>query len=159
MSQLLQDAQETEIDGFKFRMSAMDPFTSDALLMDVLKMVGPALGHVLDQIKMGKGDEVSEDEQKDATQQSFDLLSKASGILDAEISDGFIGKAATSLFSGLNNATLKRVTDAFMADTEVCTDGSDKYTPLAKTASVVFRGRIMMLQRFRVWGAMVQWGK
>lgn len=82
MSQL--DGETKDIDGHKYTVYMLPPMTSHELLVDVSKMIGPALGPLID----------------GAQQQSDGLNYRA-----------LFDRAAQALFSGLDKAVLRALID------------------------------------------------
>lgn len=124
-----------EIDGKEYTMFQLAPMRSHDLLMDVVKMVGPSLGPVLDALISGSKD-------------------GKSVTLDTEIGPDFFTRAASSLFTSLDKATVKRVIDTFASVTMV--EGSDG--KLESHLEAHFIGRLAALYKWVAWGMAVQWG-
>lgn len=131
MSQL--DAERKVIDGKSFEVYMLPPMTSHDLLMDVAKMVGPALGPVLD--KLFSGDR-----------------SKGE-VLEQEIGAEFFTKAASALFSGLDKKVLSDVMRALREVTHV------EGVPLDGIFDIQFKGNLDSMYKWLFFGMKVQWGK
>lgn len=129
------EGTQTRIGEHEYLMYMLPPMVSHDLLIDVAKMVGPALGPVLDA-----------------------LFSKAEGadfsaILGQEIGTEFFSKAASAIFGGLDKKVLKDVIKEFRGVTFV--DGK----PLDPIFDFHFQGELGDLHHWLVWGMKVQWGK
>jgi hypothetical protein len=135
MSQL--EAVSQEIDGHQYEMYMLPPLDSHDLFMDVVKMVGPTLGPVIDALFAGR-------ERKGAG---------LDDLLEQEVGPDFFSKAATNLFGSIDKTVLKRVIEAFKEVTLV-----DK-KPLSKIFDVHFKGELASMYKWLGWGMKVQWGK
>lgn len=131
MSQL--DGETREIDGCTYTVYMLGPMVSHDLLVDVSKMIGPALGPVLDVLLPGAA--LGKD------------LSKL------ELDAGFFSRAASSLFSGLDKATLKSVINTLAEVTHA--NGK----PLKPIFEIHFRGRLHVMYQWLAFAMEVQWGK
>jgi len=118
----------------KYEIYMLPPLESHELLMDVAKMVGPALGPVLDKLFAGG---------------SADLET----IMDKELGSGFFSDALGGLFGGLEKSTLDRVIKAFRKVTMV--DG----VQLDKIFDRHFQGDLGSMYKWIGFGMKVQWGK
>jgi hypothetical protein len=134
MSQV--EAVETQIGESKYEMYMLAPMVSHGLLMDVGKMVGPAIGPVLDALFSKAGGE-----------------NKIEQVMDQEIGADFFSSAAKALFENINKKTLADVINAFKTVTHV--DGM----PLDKIFDAYFMGKLDEMYRWLFWGMRVQWGK
>lgn len=123
------------IDGKTYTMYMLPPMVSNDLLIDVAKMIGPALGPVVDYLVTGKkSDELS-------------------AVMDKELDSGFFTKVATSLSRELDKEVFTRVIQTFKQFTHV--DGQ----PLDRIFDAHFRGELGAMYRWLAWGMRVQWGK
>ncbi len=127
------DAETKEIDGEKYEVYMLPPMQSHDLLMDVAKMIGPALGPVLDKLFSGGR--------------------SAGEVLDMEVSSEFFTKASSALFSGLDKKVLHDVIKALRSVTHV---GGKK---LDSVFDVHFKGRLDNMYKWLAFGMSVQWGK
>jgi len=121
-----------EIGDRSYVMYLLAPMESHDLLMDVVKMVGPSLGPLLDAAFSGG--------------KKLDM--------DKELGVDFFAKAAGSLFGSLDKAVVKRVMEKFAKVTRV--EGSDGF--LDKSLDAHFIGRLPALYQWIAWGMSVQWG-
>lgn len=126
---------KTKIDGHDYVMYMLAPMVSHNLLMDVVRMVGPALGPALDAL-FGMAKE-----------------KKGADFLDLELGPEFFGKAAKALFEGLDKKVLENVIDAFKDQTHI--DGK----PLGPIFDIFYRGELGAMYKWIAWGMKVQWGK
>ncbi len=126
---------EKTIDGVKYVMYMLPPKPSYRLFIKVIKMVGPALGPVLDTALAGKS------------------KSETTSFLDREVGPDFFSKAASRLFESLDESVLDRVVDEFAAVTEA--DGIF----LNKTFDSHFMGSLDQMAKWLGWGMKAQWGK
>ena len=133
MSQLT--TEKTKIGEHEYEMHMLDPLTSHDLLMDVAKMIGPAIGPVFDRLFQNK------------------KVTDLEGVLDQNIGVDFFSSAADSLFKGIDKKVLRNVIDEFQKVTFV--DG----TELSKTFAIHFRGALDSMYQWIAWGMSVQWGK
>lgn len=136
MSQVTSNKES--INGHEYEMFMLPPMDSHELLMDVAKMVGPAVGPLLDQLLQGKS----------AGNLEFDK------VMEQDLGPEFFTKAAGSLFSNLNKVVLKKVIDAFKEVTLVT--GSGKLTDIF---DVQFSGELDAMYKWIAFGMKVQWGK
>lgn len=127
-----QDGETREIDGCVYKVYMLHPMLSHDLLMDVAKMVGPALGPLFD----GQAAE-----QK--------------GTTNDELVRNTFTKASAALFSGLDKSIVNKVITAFRAVTHV--DGKK----LEDQDNFVnqFKGKLHNMYAWIAFGMMVQWGK
>lgn len=130
-------AVEKEIGEKQFTMYMLGPMVSHELLMDVMKMVGPAIGPMFDVVLSGKGTG------------EIDI----GKVMEEQVGGEFFSKAATALFGGLDKKVLRDIINAFSAVTHI--DG----VPLDKTFEVQFAGDLGMMYQWLAWGMAVQWGK
>jgi len=129
--------QETIIDGKKYVMYMLPPMQSQDLLFDVLKMVGPSCGPILDVLISNRsGSKID-----------------VSTFLEQEFSPNFFTLAAKEFFGGLNKDIVRLIEKSFADVTQV--DGM----PLNKIFDIHFLGDIGGLFRWVTWGMGVQWGK
>lgn len=133
MSQL--DTVKTKIGEHEYEMHMLDPLTSHDLLMDVAKMVGPAIGPIFDRLFQNK------------------KVNDLDGVLDQEIGVDFFSSAADSLFKGIDKKVLRNMINEFQNVTFV--DGAQ----LEKTFAIHFRGALDSMYQWIAWGMSVQWGK
>jgi len=131
------DTQTTTIDGIKFTMSMLDPFDSNDLFIDVMKLVAPAIASMADGFKSGSEDE---------------------SVMDADVDLGVLGKVASSFFEKLDSELIKRMASTFGPFTEMEENGKSLLLEY-NIQRAVFRGRIDLWYRWLLWGANVQWGK
>jgi hypothetical protein len=127
------DAEKKVIGGKTYEVYMLPPMQSHELLIDVAKMVGPALGPVLD--KLFSGDR-----------------SKGE-VLDQELGVEFFTKAASALFSGLDKKVLNDVMSALRQVTHV--DG----VALDTNFDFHFKGNLDSMYKWLFFGMKVQWGK
>ena len=127
MSQL--DGVTKEIDGNSYTIYMLSPLLSHDLLLDLVKMVGPALGPVLDKIY---GDKTE------------------NGLLQQSLGDDFFSKATSMLCVGLDKKILR---DVIASVTHV--DGK----PLKPVFDIHFRGRLDTMYKWMAFGIEVQWRK
>ena len=123
------------IGGSEYTVYMLPPMISHDLLMDVAKMVGPALGPVFD------------------TFFSDALKGGKANILDQAVSPEFFTKAAGALFGGLDKKVLREVIDKMTGVTHV--DGK----PLKPIFDMHFRGKLDVMYRWLAFNMQVQWGK
>lgn len=137
MSQV--QAETTHIGESYYEMYMLPPMKSHDLLMDVVKMVGPSMGPVVDTFfsKM-KGDSLEE-------------------IMNTNLDGDFFTKAFAVLFENLNKSVLNKVIDSFKTVTQVGAEG--KTSPLEKIFDVHFMGKLENMYAWIAWGMRVQWGK
>lgn len=133
MSQM--DGTSEVIDGQTYTIYMLPPMTSHDLLLDVVKMIGPALGPVFDvlfsdAVKQGKKE-----------------------ILEQQVGTDFFSKAASALFSGLDKGTVRNVIEKMIEVSQV--DGK----PLKGIFDIHFRGRIDVMYQWLIFAMKVQWGK
>jgi hypothetical protein len=132
MSQM--DGETLELDGHKYTVYMLPPLASHDSLMDVAKMVGPALGPVFDV-----------------------FLSSATGnkkpLPEMELDTAFFSRAASALFGGIDKATLRRIIDQMAEVTHV--DGK----PLKPIFDAHFRGKLEAMYQWAGFAMKVQWGK
>lgn len=128
MSQLT--SEKKEIDGNSYEVYMLPPMISQDLLMDVAKMVGPALGPVLDKFFNGGNPDV----------------------LNQELGADFFSRAASTFFMGLDKKIMRDVIGAMSGVTEV--DGK----PLKNIFDIHFRGRLEVMYQWLMFGMKVQWG-
>lgn len=129
------NSEKTKIGDKEYEMYMLPPMQSHDLLMDVAKMVGPALGPLIDA-----------------------LFSKATGkgaddLMGQELGTDFFTKAAGALFSGVDKSILKNVIDTFKEITFV---GG---TPLKGIFEAHYLGKLDEMYKWIGWGMRVQWGK
>lgn len=134
MSQNMEVASK-EIGGCTYSMYMLPPMQSDELLMDVVQMVLPAVGPILDGIFSAKGSE------------------EDSNIMQKELPAGIFAAAAKELSVGMNKKVRHAMIAAFKARTEV--DGK----PLSSIFDVHFMGKLEVMYQWLLWGMQVQWGK
>lgn len=134
------DTQTKMIDGTKFTMSMMDPFASNRLFIDVMKVVAPTVAAVAD--GFAKGEEAPE----------------LGSILDKDVDFGVLGRAAGKFFQVLDSSLVERMAHEFGQLTEMETDGHSMLLESA-VQPAVFRGKIDLMYKWIFWGAQVQWGK
>lgn len=118
-----------------YTMYMLAPMISHDLFIDVLKMVGPALGPVVDAL-------LKQGETKDLT-----------GFLQQDLGVDFFTKAASSLFGGLDKKILAATIAAFRTVSFV----DEK--PLDGIFDEHFRGDLGGMYQWLLWGMRVQWGK
>jgi len=133
MSQM--DGTSEVIDGQQYLVYMLPPMTSHDLLLDVVKMIGPALGPVFDvlfsdAVKKGKPE-----------------------VLDQQVGPDFFTKAASALFSGIDKSVVRNVIDRMAEVTHV--DGK----PLKGIFEIHFRGRLDVMYLWLAFAMKVQWGK
>jgi len=124
-----------DIEGIQYTFYMLPPMTSHNLLMDVAKMIGPAVGPVLDSALKGESSEQG---------QSF---------LDKEVGPEFFTNAAGALFRELDKNILERVIKEFSQSSEA--DGA----PLNKIFDAHFQGALDRMYKWLAFGMRVQWGK
>jgi hypothetical protein len=127
------------IEGKAYEMYMLPPMVSHDLFVDVVKMVGPSLGPVIDK-----------------------LFSKAQGkkvkdLMDMEIGADFFAKAADSLFQNLKKETIENLIEKFKEVTHVSVSG--KMVPLTQVFDIHFQGDLGPMYKWLGWGMKVQWGK
>jgi len=132
-----QDGVTETIDGKQYKMYMLSPMVSHNLLMDVVKMVGPALGPLLDTVFSEAKKESSED------------------VLEQELGSDFFERAATKLFGGLDKAVLEKVINAFKEVTFVGEDAA----PLTPVFDAWFAGDLAAMYKWLMFGMKTQWGK
>ncbi len=125
------EAQTERIGDHDYEMFMLAPMRSHGLLMDVAKMVGPALGSAVGALVGGD----------------------AKDIMEREVTPDLLSTALGKLFLDLNKKTLEDVIRAFSEVTFV--DGK----PLTKIFDDHFHGALEDLYRWLAWGFKVQWGK
>jgi hypothetical protein len=130
MSQM--EGTSKQIGDKTYTMYMLSPMVSHDLLVDVVKMVGPALGPVFDVLFTGTKKELN---------------------LDQELDIAFFTKASSALFSGLDKSVFHAVIDAFKLVTHV----DDK--PLDKIFDIHFAGKLEDMYQWIAFGMSVQWGK
>lgn len=129
------DPHKISIDGHEFVMHMLPPMVSHDLLIEVVQMVGPGMGPVLDALGSNvKGKQVT------------DLLSE-------DLTSDFFSRASEALFKGLRRDVIERVIRAFRSVTRVDNQLLDG------TFDIFFLGRLDLLYRWLGWGMGVQWGK
>jgi hypothetical protein len=128
------DAQILEIDEVKYEVYMLPPLLSHDLLMDVMKMVGPAIGPVLDKLFSGGR--------------------SAGEVLDMEVDAAFFSKAASALFSGIDKKVLGNVIKELSKVTIVAPGGN-----LNKIFDFHFKGELDKMYKWLAFGMKVQWGK
>lgn len=119
----------------EYTMYMLPPMRSHNLLMDVAKMVAPAIGDAVGALLSGKTDE------------------KKASIMEQEISPELISSAVSKLAKDVNQKTSDKVFSAFREVTHV--DGK----PLDRIFDEHFRGALDEMYRWLFWGMRVQWGK
>jgi len=131
---------KTEIKGHEYDMYMLDPLTSHDLMLDVMKMIGPAAGPVMDAV-FGV--------IKTA------LKAKVEDIGDMEIPNTAFSDAFSKLFPALDKRTIRECIDTFRKITTV--DGK----PLAKEEifKLHYTGALDEMHAWLLWGMRVQWGK
>jgi len=125
--------EETTIGESTYEMFMLPPLESHGLLMDVVKMVGPALGETVGALFGGSA---SEEE-----------------ILEREVTGDLLSGALGKLFQDLNKKTLEAVIASFRRVTHV--DGKE----LHKIFDHHFQGSLDEMYKWLAWGFQVQWGK
>jgi hypothetical protein len=122
------------IEGKSYTMYMLPPMQSHNLLVDVVKMVGPALGPLMDTV--------------------FSEKSKSGeDVLEQELGSRFFERAAEKLFGGLDKAVFEKVVEAFKEVTHV-----DK-KPLAPIFDAWFSGDLATMYKWLMFGMKAQWGK
>lgn len=127
--------ESTTIGEHTYEMGMLAPRLSNSLLMAVARMVGPAVGPLLD-----------------ATTKSQE--SKGKSVLDMELGGDFFSKAIGALFEHLDEKTFDRVVNEFAKVTIVVGKGE-----LPKVFDAHFMGALDELYKWLAWGMKVQWGK
>jgi hypothetical protein len=128
--------ETTQFDGHTYGMYQLPPMVSHDLLMDFTRMVGPAVGPLLDTLFAafsGKGVEA---------------------VLEMDLTPSFFTAAAGSLFGGIDKRVIENTIRKFSEYSEV--DGM-KMTPGIFEAH--FLGNLDAMYRWLAWGMKVQWGK
>ena len=123
--------QTKEIDGNTYTMFMLSPMRSHDLLMDVVKMIGPGLGPLLDA-----------------------SISSGGVNLEQQLDAKFFSRAASALFSGIDKSIVKHVIDEFSKVTQVQGDSGT----LDKYLEAHFLGRLSSMYKWIAWGMGVQWG-
>lgn len=119
----------------QYIMYMLPPLVSHDLLMDVTKMIGPALAALVGGIFGGKTPENAEE------------------ILEKEVNSDFLTTALERLFQDINKATLTKVIQHLRPMTHV--DGK----PLDQIFDIHFQGELDGMYKWLFWGMRVQWGK
>ncbi len=119
----------------EYTMYMMPPIASHNLLMDVAKMVGPAIGESLGALLSGKsgGD--------------------AASVMEQQVTPELLSGALSTLFADINKTTMEKVIKAFREMTHV--DGA----PLDKMFDRHFQGKLDEMYKWLAFGMRVQWGK
>lgn len=127
----------TRIGEHNYQMIMLPPMQSNDLLMDVLGLVGPALGKALDSLVGEKG------------------LGDIKNIMDLDLGSEFFSGAIGDLTkdSTLNKRIFHAVKDAFVTVTHV--DGK----PLESIFNETFYGNLGEMYQWAFWGMKVQWEK
>jgi len=128
MSQLKSESKE--IDGNSYEVYMLPPMLSQDLLMDVAKMVGPALGPVLDKFFNGGNPDV----------------------LSQELGADFFSRATSTFFIGLDKKVMRDVIGAMANVSNV--DGR----PLKVIFDIHFLGRLEIMYQWLMFAMRVQWG-
>jgi len=126
------EAIKKEIDGFEYSMNMMDPLRSNKLLIQVCKMIGPAVGPVLDRMVSSKG-------------------------LETELDSDFISKAFTSLFQNMDSDKIEYLIKEFTKDCSVTIEG--KTVALSSIFDLHFMGAIDRMYKWFIFCTQAQWGK
>ena len=126
----------TTIGEFDYEMAMIAARRSNRLLIAVAKMVGPAVGPLIDK--------------------AADQKKGVKSLLDVELGADFFSKALSNLFAHLDEDTLDRVVDEFAKVTFVT--GVGKLSDQGKI-DIHFQDRIGDLYKWLLWGMKVQWGK
>ncbi len=128
------EAAKTTIDGDSYELYMLSPRISRRLLTDVIRMILPAVGPVMD---------------------AFAGSGSLEKLLDTDLSDlegDFFSAAATSLADRLDNDLQDRLFDTMA---EVChVDGK----PLKGIFDVHFLGRLDAMYQWLFWSMKIQWG-
>lgn len=127
------DGETRELEGNKYTIYMLSPMVSHDLLVDVSKMVGPALGPVMDVFLGG--------------------AAAGKDVANTELDAGFFSKAASAFFGGMDKATIRNVITTMAEVTHV--DGK----PLKGIFEIHFRGKLHVMYMWLAFAFEVQWGK
>lgn len=125
----------TTIDDKEYTMYMLPPMASHDLLVDVVGMVGPALGPALDALFTG------------------DNAGDFESVMDQEVGVEFFTRAIGTLSKDLDKEVLRKVISEFKKVTFV--GGVE----LSKIFDVHFQGDLKNMYAWIGWGMYVQWGK
>jgi hypothetical protein len=130
------EAVEKTLGEHKYTMYMLPPRTSNALLVKVVKMVGPSIGPLFDMFfnKLKSSKDMSE-------------------IMDEEIGVEFFQNASSTFFEHLDNDIINEVLDQFAKVGEA--DGH----PMPGIFDLHFMGDLGRMYKWMFWGMQVQWGK
>jgi len=134
MSQLSDNLKT--IDGVDFQIYMLPPMESHRLLMELVKMLGPVIGPVIDKMYGG---------------------AQSKEILEQEVTGEFFSKAASALFSGLDVVITEKIIEAMKNKTHV--QGEKGLVPLAPIFDIFFLGKIDLMYKWLLYAMQVQWGK
>ncbi len=129
------DGVTETIGDHEYIMYMLPPIKSHNLLMDVARMVAPAIGDAVGALLSGKSDE------------------KKADILEQEIGPELISSAISKLARDVNQKTSEKLISTFREMTHV--DGKQ----LDKIFDDHFRGALDEMYKWLFWGMRVQWGK
>lgn len=129
-----QQGTTSKINEHEYTMYMLPPMASHDLFVDVLKMVGPSIGPVIDALLQGG---------------KFELAD----FMQQELGADFFSKAASALFGGLDKKILRDCIKAFGDVTHV------DDMPLAPIFDRHFQGELGAMYQWLLWGMRVQWGK
>ncbi len=127
-----EDFQTKVIEGVEYKSFMLPPMKSQALLVQVSKMIGPSIGPVLDKLA-GK--------------------TSVSDMLDQTVTADFFAKAAEAFFRDIDSDKLESVQMALM---DKCHADNQ---PLSNIYNVVFLGRLDLMYRWMAFAMQAQWGK
>jgi hypothetical protein len=130
------DSQKITFGETTYEMFQLPPMESHDLLMDLTKMVGPAVGPLMDSlvsILSGSGVEA---------------------ILDLDLGAACFSQSTHSLFHELDKQVLRNTIKAFSKVTLVSGKGK-----LVDIFDAHFLGGLDEMYRWLAWGMRVQWGK
>lgn len=124
----------------EYTMYMLPPIQSHNLLIDVAKMVGPALGSLIGSLMPDGKSDADTDTEKES-------------LYEREVDGDLLSGAVAALFRDLNKQTFEQVIAAFKSVTHV--DGKE----LNKIFDFHFRGELDQMYLWLSLGVRVQWGK
>lgn len=128
------DAESMTIGDSEYAVYMLSPMKSHRTLVRVLKMVGPAIGPVIDAMTKGGGDGMA-------------------AMLEKELASDFFTNAAKTLFEDLDEKVLDDLIKTMAGVTEV--DGK----PLDQIFDVWFQGKLGDMYMWLGFAMKAQWGK
>ena len=162
MSQLIVDAQEKTICGETFRVRMLDPLIAIELEVDILRLLGPAIGTVVASLLQAEDSSAALGQLMDGIKSTDGSLAAIGDSMDedakkamGDLLGGGLERAIIGLVDRLDKAQLRQVIMLMQSVTEV--KKGEKWPELSSVATVLFRGKLKMLHQWLAFAIRTQY--